>query len=43
VVELVSATPTAELAERTVRAMLAALAQPAPIMLPFELYGPEDI
>jgi LacI family transcriptional regulator len=48
VVDLVIATPTVALAERTVRAMLAALAQPAtvtaaPIMLPFELYGPENI
>jgi LacI family transcriptional regulator len=48
VVDLVIATPTAALAERTVRAMLAALAQPAvvtaaPIMLPFEIYGPENI
>jgi hypothetical protein len=43
VVELVIATPTGALAERTVRAMLAALAQPAPIMLPCELYGPENI
>ena len=48
VVDLVIATPTAALAERTVRAMLAALAQPAmvtaaPMMLPFEIYGPENI
>ena len=48
VVDLVIATPTAALAEHTVRAMLAALAQApaitaAPIMLPFEIYGPENI
>jgi hypothetical protein len=48
VVDLVIATPTVALAERTVRAMLDALAQPAtapapPIMLPFELYGPKNI
>lgn len=48
VVDLVIATPTAALAERTVGAMLAAIAAPAtfaavPIMLPFEIYGPENI
>ena len=48
VVDLVIATPTAALAERTVRAILDALARPvaapaAPIMLPFEIYGPENI
>lgn len=48
VVDLVIATPTVALAERTVRVMLDALARPAttpaaPIMLPFELYGPENI
>ena len=45
---LVIATPTLALAERTVRAMLDALARPAtapaaPVMLPFELYGPENV
>jgi LacI family transcriptional regulator len=48
VVDLVIATPTLAVAERTVRAMLDALARPAsatasPVMLPFELYGPENI
>ena len=48
VVDLVIATPTTLLAESTVRAMLAALARPAsapaaPLMLPFEIYGPENI
>ena len=48
VVDLVIATPTLALAERTVRAILDALARPAaapagPIMLPFEIYGPENI
>ena len=47
-VDLVIATPTVALAERTVRAILDALARPAaapaaPIMLPFEIYGPENI
>ncbi len=48
VVDLVIATPTATLAERAVRRMLDAVHQPstpAPgqILLPFELYGPENI
>jgi LacI family transcriptional regulator len=48
VVDLVIATPTALLAERTVRAMLDAAAAPsasiaAQIVLPFEIYGPENI
>ena len=48
VVDLVIATPTRALAERTVRAIQDALARPsaatpAQIMLPFELYGPENI
>jgi hypothetical protein len=48
VVDLVIATPTVALAERTVRAMLDALARPAttpapPIMLRFELDAPENI
>jgi LacI family transcriptional regulator len=48
VVDLVIATPTAALAERTVRAILDALAHHATapavqIMLPFEIYGPENI
>jgi LacI family transcriptional regulator len=48
VVDLVIATPTAALAERTVRAIRDALARPpaasaAQITLPFELYGPENI
>jgi LacI family transcriptional regulator, galactose operon repressor len=48
VVDLVIATPVAMLAERAVRALQAALARPAPaapvqILLPFELYGPENI
>jgi LacI family transcriptional regulator len=48
VVDLVIATPTLTLAEQTVEAMVAALAKPArapaaPVMLPFELYGPENI
>jgi LacI family transcriptional regulator len=48
VVDLVIATPTATLAERTVRAIQGALTRPAPatpvqILLPFALYGPENI
>ena len=48
VLDLVIATPTRALAERAVRSMLGAAAQPATfpasqIMLPFELYGPENI
>jgi LacI family transcriptional regulator len=48
VVDLVIATPTAALAERTVRAIQGALERPgtaaaAQIMLPFELYGPENV
>jgi LacI family transcriptional regulator len=48
VVDLVIATPTAALAQRTVRAIQDELAQPstytaAQIMLPFEIYGPENI
>ena len=48
VVDLAIATPTALLAERAVRALLAAVQRPstvAPdqILLPFELYGPENI
>jgi hypothetical protein len=48
VVDLVIATPTAAPAERTVPALLAALARPArgpaaPVMLPFEIFGPENI
>ena len=48
VVDLVIATPTAALAARAVRAMLDALARrasapAAPIMLPFEIYGPENV
>jgi LacI family transcriptional regulator len=48
IVDLVIATPVATLAERTVHAIQAALAQPEPAtpvqtLLPFELYGPENI
>jgi LacI family transcriptional regulator len=48
VVDLVIATPTAALAERTVRTILAAIEAPSTfaagqIMLPFEIYGPENI
>jgi ABC-type sugar transport system substrate-binding protein len=48
VVDLVIATPTTSLAERTVRAILDAIERPstfAPvqIMLPFQIYGPENI
>ena len=48
VLDLVIATPTRALAERAVRSMLGAATQPATfaaaqLMLPFELYGPENI
>jgi LacI family transcriptional regulator len=48
VVDLVIATPIQALADRTVRAILDAVATPATfpvvqVMLPFELYGPENI
>jgi LacI family transcriptional regulator len=48
VLDLVIATPTKALAEKAVRSMLQAAAQPstftaAQMMLPFELYGPENI
>jgi LacI family transcriptional regulator len=48
VVDLAIATPTVLLAERAVRALLEAVRQPATItagqiLLPFELYGPENI
>jgi hypothetical protein len=44
----VIATPTKALAEKTVRSMLHAAVQPSTftasqMMLPFELYGPENI
>jgi LacI family transcriptional regulator len=48
VVDLVIATPTRTLAERTVRAMIEAIERPSTfspvqIMLPFDLHGPENI
>ena len=48
VVDLVIATPTTALAEHVVRALVDAVDQPAtgpvaPVMLPFEIYGPENI
>jgi LacI family transcriptional regulator len=48
VVDLAIATPTATLAERAVRGLLDAIRQPSSItagqiLLPFELYGPENV
>ena len=48
VLDLVIATPTKALAENAVRSMLHAAVQPSTftasqMMLPFELYGPENI